>query len=82
MNGSTRDKYMHQIAKTKKNLAMLDNLITKHHDHFEGEGWRYWGYIADIAYTNEQLENIIDFMSDGRPIPRSVLLQREVTNDV
>lgn len=81
MNGSTRDKYTYQINKAKENLTQLDNLLIKHHDHFEGQGYRHWGYIGDIIYINEQLENIIEFMSSGKPIPRSVLLQREVTNE-
>jgi hypothetical protein len=55
------EKYKEVLSHLEENLEHLKEKIKKHSQKQSGEP-HHWGYVGDISYVNEKVENILEFI--------------------
>ena len=60
MNETVR-KYKEKTEEIEKKIKLLEEKLIKHKSDFE-ENSGNWGYIGDVSYINEKLDEIVSFL--------------------
>jgi hypothetical protein len=55
------EKYKEVLNQLEENLELLKEKIKKHSQKQSGEP-NHWGYVGDISYINEKIENVVEFI--------------------
>jgi hypothetical protein len=58
----TKKKYTKHLDEIKKKIEILKEKLEKHQIEFE-KNPSNWGYVGDVSYINEKLEEVITFMT-------------------
>jgi hypothetical protein len=55
------EKYKEVLSQLEENLELLKEKINKHSQK-QSEEPHHWGYVGDISYINEKIENVVEFI--------------------
>jgi hypothetical protein len=55
------EKYKEVLNQLEDNLELLKEKVKKHSQKQSGE-LHHWGYVDDISYVSEKIENILEFI--------------------
>ena len=55
------EKYKEILNQLEENLEHLKEKIKRHSQNQSAE-FHHWGYVGDISYVNEKVENILEFI--------------------
>jgi hypothetical protein len=56
----TKRKYKQNISEIEEKIQLLQERLIKHSNQFENNPTN-WGFVGDVSYVNEKLEEIVSF---------------------
>ena len=55
-------RYRKNLNEIKSNITLLNKKLEKHNERFEVNSTN-WGYVGDLGYINEKLNEIVTFLN-------------------